>query len=73
MSTYRCKKNTQEKRIEVDPLLPGKKESESIVFGVRGGDVFWVAVIPPTESAREGNRRETALGYHTPWRIDTQI
>ena len=47
-------------------ILPVETEIESTVFGVRGGYGVGVAGIPPTDSARERNRRETALGEQPP-------
>ena len=41
----------------------------STVLRVWGGDGFMVAGSPPPDTAPEGNRRETALGYHVPQRI----
>ena len=54
-------------------VLPGKKASESTVFGFRGGYGIGVAGSPPKESAQEGNGRETPLGDYTPRRRATHI
>ena len=54
-------------------ILPVETASESKVFGVRGGDGVGVDGSPPTDVAREGNGRETALGEHGPRQRATHL
>ena len=49
-------------------IIPGEAAGQSEVFGVWGGNGFGNTGSTPTDTAREGSRREAALEYHTSWR-----